>query len=276
MAKPGPDLPALQLFKGHTVHQRFSPVLHKFSYRLFLLDLDIDRLEEADSQSRLFSVNRTNIFSFRTRDHGNREDSTLRPWAEEMFSGVGIALDGGTIRLVTLARHLFYKFAPISLWFGYDSEGDLRGIIYEVNNTFGQSHSYVAKTDGARSRHIADKQLYVSPFFDVTGQYRFTLRAPDKRLSLVIENMLDDERRHMATIKAHAADATDFAFLGAMVVRPLSSLGVTLGIHFEALRLWIKGARYRSNPGAPETSFTAATQKSAKPISQDHELSSSQ
>ena len=251
-------LPALQLFKGHTIHQRFTPVTHRFSYRLFLLDLDIDRLADAQKQSALFSVNRPNLFSFRTRDHGDRTSDDLRPWAEDMFAEAGIVLGGGPIRLITLARHLFYKFAPISLWYGYDQTGELRGIIYEVNNTFGQSHCYVAKTDGARSQHDVDKQLYVSPFFDVTGQYRFTLRTPDDQLSLVIENRLEGDRQHMATIKARAAKADSLAFLKAMLARPLSSLGVSIAIHFEALRLWIKGAGYRSNPGAPKTSATQA------------------
>jgi DUF1365 family protein len=272
------DLPPLRIFKGHTAHQRFLPVTHKFSYRLFLLDLDIDRLDEASGQSKLFSVNKPNLFSFRPQDHGNRTDKNLRPWAEDVFSDAGIVLDGGPIRLVTLARHLFYKFAPISLWYGYDQTGALRGIIYEVNNTFGQSHCYVARTDADRSQHDVDKQLYVSPFFDVTGQYRFTLRKPDDRLSLVIENMLDGERQHMATIKARATTASNVTFLKAMLLRPFSSLGVTFAIHFEALRLWVKGAVYRSNPGAPAKRATIArpTEAGAKPTQADNELSPSQ
>ncbi|MEO9969522.1 MAG: DUF1365 domain-containing protein [Hyphomonadaceae bacterium] len=258
MVDPLPTTPALRLFKGRTAHQRFTPVEHKFSYRLFLIDLDIDRLDEASKQSRLFSVNRANLFSFRSTDHGNRRDVDLRPWADAIFADAGIDLGGGPIRLVTLARHLFYKFAPISLWFGYDNSGSVVGIIYEVNNTFGQSHCYVANVDGARSVHDADKKLYVSPFFDVTGQYRFTLRTPDDKLSLVIENMLEGKRQHMASIQARAFNATGMAFAVAAIFRPLSSFGVSMAIHFEALKLWIKKAGYRSNPGAPVTASTKA------------------
>lgn len=253
-----PTVPALRLFKGHTAHQRFAPIEHKFSYRLFLIDLDIDRLDEVNKQSRLFSVNGVNLFSFRSTDHGNRRDVDLRPWADAMFAEAGIDLDGGSIRLVTLARHLFYKFAPISLWFGYDKSGSLVGIIYEVNNTFAQSHCYIAHVEGARSVHDADKKLYVSPFFDVTGQYRFTLRTPDEKLSLVIENMLEGKRQHMASIQARAFKATGKAFAAAAIARPFSSFGVSVAIHFEAFKLWIKKAGYRSNPGAPATASTQA------------------
>ena len=258
MPEPMTNLPAMRLFKGHTMHKRFVPIEHQFRYRLFLLDLDIDRLDEADQQSRLFSIDRPNLFAFKPTDHGNRNDRELRPWAELRFKEAGIDLQGGTIRLVTLARHLFYKFAPISLWFGYDRAGRLQGIIYEVNNTFEQSHCYVAPTTGARSQHEADKALYVSPFFDVTGQYRFTVRAPSDTLSLVIENMMENKRQHMATIKASAHAATGFEFLAASVLRPFSSIGVSLAIHFEALKLWIKGAGYRPSPGPPATPASSA------------------
>jgi len=243
--------PALLLYKGQTQHTRFVPFEQSFSYKLFLIDIDIDRLDEANKQSPCFAVERANLFSFRRRDHGTRKSTHLRPWAENIFEGANINLEGGVIRLITLPRHLLYKFAPISLWYGYGPDGALRGIIYEVNNTFGETHAYVAATHNERSQHEAEKQLYVSPFFDVSGKYRFTLRAPGDRLSLVIENIVDDTRVHMANIKAIRHAATGKAFLKAGLTQPFSTLGVTAGIHFEALKLWLKKAGYRSRPAAP-------------------------
>ncbi len=253
------ELPAVSLYRGETRHLRFKPFRQSFAYKLFLIDIDIDRLEEADKQTRLFAVDRLGLFSFRRKDHGSRLDTPLRPWAERNFLEAGIHLEGGAIRLVTLPRHLFYKFAPISLWFGYGYDGTLRGIIYEVNNTFGETHAYVAPIDSARTQHEAAKNLYVSPFFDVSGTYRFTLRAPDERLSLVIDNVLEGDRIHCATLKARRCAATDMAFLRASLMRPISTLGVTLGIHFEALKLWVKKAGYRSRPPAKATKVTIAS-----------------
>lgn len=250
--------PALMLYKGQTQHTRFVPFRASFAYRLFLLDIDIDRLDEASQQSVCFSAQGPSLFSFRQRDHGSRIDTQLRPWAERMFKGANIILDGGVIRLVTLPRHLFYKFAPISLWFGYGPSGDLRGVIYEVNNTFGDTHAYVAAVTEGRNQHSADKQMYVSPFFDVTGKYRFTLRAPDDRLSLIIDNLEDNQRTHMANIKAKRFAATNGAFLKAALTRPFSTLGVSIGIHFEALKLWLKKAGYRARPSPPQNAMSAA------------------
>ena len=250
--------PALRLLKGRTDHVRFAPFHHRFGYRLFLIDLDIDRLGEAARTSRLFSVDRANLFSFRRRDHGARTDADLRPWAEARLRENDIDPDGAAIRLVTFPRHLGYKFAPLSLWFAHGPDGGLRAIIYEVNNTFGESHSYVAAADGSPAFHRGEKTFHVSPFFDVSGQYRFSLRRPEGGLGLVIDSFEGAERLHMATIKARYAPAGDGQFLLASPTRPLSSLAVTLGIHWQALKLWIKGAKYRPKPAPPSTASTPA------------------
>ena len=251
-------VPALNLWKGQTVHARYVPFERRFAYDLALIDIDIDRLEEAGRQSAFFSVDRPNLFSFSRKDHGARADIPLRPWAEDMLSKAGVKLDGGAIRLVTLPRHLFYKFSPISLWYGYGPAGDLRGIIYEVNNTFGDTHSYVAAVSGNRSRHESDKAFHVSPFFDVTGTYRFTLRAPDDRLGVVVESLKDGTRLHMANITARRQPATTRTLLATTLYRPFSTLGVTLGIHWQALKIWLRGAKYRSRPTPPEHAATLA------------------
>lgn len=250
---------ALSLYVGETRHSRYTPFEQSFVYKLFLIDVDIDRLDEADRQSRFFSVDRPGLFSFRRRDHGERKNIALRPWAETMFAKAGIALEGGVVRLVTLPRHLFYKFSPISLWYGYGADNKLRGIIYEVNNTFGDTHAYVAAAADGRTQHDAVKNMYVSPFFDVNGSYRFTMRSPGETLSLVIDNILEAKRIHSATLKAKRQPATDLAFLAAAFTRPFSTLGVTLGIHYEAFKLWVKKAGYRSRPPANQAQATKAT-----------------
>ncbi|MEO0884123.1 MAG: DUF1365 domain-containing protein, partial [Pseudomonadota bacterium] len=208
---PDAPIPPLRLYIGQTRHSRFVPFEQSFAYKLFLIDIDIDRLDEAGRICRLFSIEKPNLFSFSRRDHGDRQTVSLRPWAEKKFGQAGIDLHGGTIRLVTLPRHAFYKFSPISLWFGYGPVGDLRGIIYEVNNTFGDTHAYVAAADRSRMRHEAEKNLYVSPFFDVSGAYRFTIHPPDETLNLVVDNFDQDQRIHMANIKARSHPATDAA-----------------------------------------------------------------
>lgn len=250
--------PPLQFWFGQTVHQRFTPFEQRFRYRLFLVDIDIDRLDEAHGLTHLFSVDRPSLFSFHSGAHGAQADaSSLRPWAEKQFANAGVDLSGGIIRLVTFPRHQFFKFAPISMWYGYSPNGNLAGIIYEVRNTFGERHSYVSKIASNRSVHVADKALHVSPFFDVTGQYKFTLRTPTDRLSIAIESNDDSGRTHIATLTARAAPANAKTLVRGAVTMPFSTLGVTVGIHWQALKLWLRGAGYRS-PIIPESASSIA------------------
>lgn len=255
------ERPAIRLLKGHTTHQRSIPFTHRFKYGLRLIDVDIDRLDEAAKASPVFSVERPNLFSFRRRDHGAREDAPLRLWAETQFATAGIDLDGGEIRLITYPRHLFYKFAPISLWLGHGPDGALRGILYEVNNTFGETHTYVATTpDAPHSRHDTDKVFHVSPFFDVSGRYEFTLRDDENKLSLIVATQTPNGQQHMATIMARKQPMTTASLVWIMFTKPLNTLAVTLAIHWQALRLWMKGARYHSKPKQAEPRITLATQ----------------
>ena len=260
------EQPALRLLKGHTVHQRSVPFTHRFKYGLGLIDVDIDRLDEARKTSPLFNIDATSLFSFNRRDHGARKTTDLRPWAEAEFKRAGIDVSDGTIRLVTFPRHAFYKFAPISLWLGHSADGALQGILYEVNNTFGETHVYVAATpEMSRHQHATDKVFHVSPFFDVSGAYQFTLKWTDDRLNLIVATMKDDQQTHVATISAKTFPATSAGFLSLAIRKPFSSLGVTAAIHWQALKLWIKGAKYHSKPKQSSVRTTIATPRSAAP-----------
>lgn len=258
--------PALRLLKGHTTHQRSAPFMHRFKYGLALIDIDVDRLDEAAAQSALFGVDKSNLFSFNRRDHGERKSKDLRLWADRHFEGAGIELNGGAVRLVTFPRHAFYKFAPISIWLGHDPQGNLAGVLYEVNNTFGETHTYVASTPNtSRNRHIGDKQFHVSPFFDISGKYQFTLRYDANQFSLIVATMHGDKQTHMASIKTKAQNATNGAFAKLAIRRPISSLGVTFAIHWQALRLLLKGAKYHSKPKQSDARTTYTDTEKAAP-----------
>ncbi|MEM6534094.1 MAG: DUF1365 domain-containing protein [Pseudomonadota bacterium] len=254
------QLPALRLFKGHTTHQRSTPFRHRFRYGLSLIDIDIDRLAEAGKQSVLFSIDRPALFGFKPQDHAGNTPDTLRPWAEQQWESAGVTVPDGALRLLTFPRHWFYKFAPISIWIGYNSDGGPRAILYEVHNTFGDTHTYAAEIpmSGARHQHEADKTFHVSPFFDISGRYRFTLRLDAQQFRLIVETLHGGAQTHMATIQSKARSATTMQFAALAVSKPISSLAVTLAIHWQALKLWIKGAKYHARPTPPRQTVTRA------------------
>ena len=256
----GPTSP-LRLHKGTTTHRRFQPFLSSFTYRLALIDLDIDQLDQASRQTTLFSVERLSLFGFRRKDHGTLETAALRPWAESQLREAGIDVPDGPIRLITLPRHFFYKFAPISLWIAFDTCERPRAIIYEVRNTFGERHAYAADLNEKWSRHEAPKAFHVSPFLDVTGTYQFSLTYGIDGVRLGVTTIKDGGPAHMASLSTVSRPATDRALAAWAVQMPLSTFGVTMAIHWEALKLWRKGARYHPKPPRPERGLTRARPK---------------
>ncbi|RIJ26143.1 DUF1365 domain-containing protein [Henriciella barbarensis] len=251
--------PALRLHEGDTVHRRFTPFVSDFSYRIFMLEVDIDRLPDAREQCRLFGIDEGALFSFQTDEHGAQGEQSLRGWAEERLLEAGIDASSLRLKLITFPRHLFYKFAPISVWIAEDEDARPAGVIYEVRNTFGERHVYVAAADGGWSRHAADKVFHVSPFFDVSGKYEFSLQRDETTLRLGVSTVSEGGVKHMATLSTKAAAATDSALIRKAVSMPFSTLGVTLAIHWEALKLWLKGANYHPKPHQAQRKVSVAT-----------------
>lgn len=246
--------PASALYYGTVVHRRLKPVEHRLAYRVYYLLLDLDELATVDRALRLLSWNRPNLFSFHDRDHGQGDGRSLRSYVETQLSDAGIDIDGGAIRLLTMPRVLGYVFNPLSVYFCHDREGRLRAILYEVNNTFGQRHSYlavVAKDEPAIVRHGCQKCFYVSPFIDMETSYRFQMRPPGEDLAITIEQSDQSGPLLVASLTGRRAALTDRALIRAFVTHPLLTLKVIGGIHWEALRLLRKGLRPRRRPLPP-------------------------
>ncbi|MBI1341239.1 DUF1365 family protein [bacterium] len=255
MIQPAP----IQLYVGRTVHVRETPFRRSFSHRIAMIDIDIDQLDAAARSTPLFGVDRARPISFRQRDHGERRPGArLRAWAEARLREAGVEAEELVLRLIAFPRVLGYGFSPISLWCAATPDGEPRAVIYEVHNTFGESHSYVSPLDGSGVRNTAQKALHVSPFFDVSGRYRFTFRPPDDKLHLIVENVAPDGREHIASLVARRRPLTTGSALSLLARMPLSGLGVMAAIHWQALLLLLRGARYRDKPDPSEHKTTLA------------------
>ena len=249
---------AAELYVGETTHQRFSPP-HKFRYRLFELLVDVDAIETEPLHLRLLRRGRFGLMSFDRRDHGPRDGSALRPWVEARLAESGVAATATRIRLFCFPRVLGFVFNPLSIFFAYDAEERLEAVIYEVSNTFGQSHAYVAPATGARfERHSVQKALYVSPFFEVEGGYRFRIAAPGERFELTILKQVNGRADFCAVWTAQRRPLTDAALAGLFLGMPLMTLGVVFAIHWQALRLWLKGARFHIRAPGPRMAASRA------------------
>lgn len=250
-----PNNPAMAepcLYQGEVMHMRLTPFRHQFRYRVFSLLLDIDRLEETCAPLRLLSLDRFNLLSFHCRDHGARDGSALRPWVDRQLLAHGRPKPA-RVRLLSFPRILGYAFNPLSVYYCEDAEGRLESVIYEVKNTFGDQHPYVlaapADADGA-ARHEEAKDFFVSPFIGIDQTYSFTIRPPGDRLSLRIRQRDAEGPWLIATQCARRVALSDAGLLRLWLRHPLMTVKVFGAIHWQALKLAIKGATFHRYRGA--------------------------
>ena len=231
------------LFVGTIRHRRLGPVSHVFTYPLFMVLLDIDRVPELMAVSRVTSHNRWNWASFDDRDHLGDPSRALRARLDADASRHGIELPDGRIFLLTHLRYLGYCFNPVSFFYCFDSGDRLRLVLAEVNNTFGGSHNYWLRPDPASRtfRAAAEKSLYVSPFMPPDLAYAFALSRPAERLVAHMESRRDGLLLFDATLSLERRPWTAREVRRTLLRHPAMTAAVIAGIHWQALRLWWKG-----------------------------------
>lgn len=245
------------LYTGHVVHKRVAPHRHALRYSVFSCLFDCSKLAALDARLKLFSFNRFNLFSLYDRDHldGAGLESSLREIAERSGQGGRIA----RFMMLCYPRILGYAFNPLTVYFGLDAEDSVRLVIYEVRNTFGGRKTYVLPAEpGPRGliNQECRKRLYVSPFNAVEGDYSFhaTPLGDDLTVGVALRTAAGP------VLKAHfrgtRSDLTDANLLRAIARTGWMTVKVIGGIHYEALKLWLKGMRVVRRPPAPASPVT--------------------
>jgi len=250
------------LYTGTVMHHRVRPKKHRLNYRVFSMLLNLDELEHLSKRLKLFSFNNFNVFSFHNKDHGLRTDIPLRQWVDAQLSLAGINLNGGAVHLLCYPRIFGYAFNPLSVYFCYDSESRLTATLYEVRNTFGQSHIYLIRVDDQDSKVIrqsCSKNLFVSPFIEMGATYNFRIQPPTNSVTVAINESDKQGKFLFASFTGNRIPLTDRKLLRMVFAYPLMTLKVIAGIHWEALKLWRKGVPLAHRPEAPTKPVSVIT-----------------
>ena len=231
------------IYAGAVVHTRLRPKKHNLRYSVFSLLLDLDELPTLDRSLRLFGVNRRGLFSFWEKDHGDGVSGGLKTWVASQLLDAGINTDHLSIRVLCYPRIFGYVFNPLTVYFCYDRQSELRAVIYEVCNTFHERHAYIipaAGEDGGQISHSCTKDLYVSPFVPMDCRYDFSVRIPAEQVRIAIKESDADGVFLYAMFQGRQSPLTDRGLAMAFFRYPLMTFKVTAAIHWEALRLWLK------------------------------------
>lgn len=249
--------PRSRIYRGTLRHRRFIPKAHAFSYQVWMAWLDLDELPTLFDNVPGFSARGPALARFRREDYLGPTDRPLRTAVrEELIRQLGSAPDG-KIYVLTQLRTFGSVFNPVSMYYAYDHVGRLSAVLGEVTNMpWKERTCYVCRVDTARHSHHAsfEKVMHVSPFNPMEMTYHWKFNPPGETLYLHMENWQDSKRHFDATLTLEAAPATRKVLLTTLARQPFMSLKTVAGIHFEALRLWLKRIPVYNHPKRKETS----------------------
>ncbi|MEP0235377.1 DUF1365 domain-containing protein [Roseibium sp.] len=265
---PPPDAAAC-LYSGSVMHARMKPVAHRFNYDVFSLLIDLDRLEDAAGLSPFFSIRRFNLVSFDPKDHGPRDGSDLRQHVDALLEAQGLKRPSKVL-LLAYPRILGTVFNPLAVYYAYDETDALVAMVYEVRNTFGDLHQYVApvregQLSSAGLRQDQEKLFYVSPFIDMDQHYHFRLMPPGQSVRIRILETDDEGPLLSATFSGNHKPLTSSVLLKLCIRIPLLTAKVVGGIHWQAFKIWRKRVRFYPRP-APGASRQSSSDHPSGPL----------
>lgn len=231
------------------MHKRLFPKVNAFSYGIFYLAFPLSQIKNLP-----IKINHFGALSFYVSDHGMRDGYDLETWARDILNKYGITQANGEIVLVCMPRVFGYVFNPVSFWICYDQDRKVRAVLCEVNNTFGETHTYLcAHPDQAEitSDDILEGQkvFHVSPFLQRDGHYTFRFDFSGSRCGFWIDYYDGNGKKQLITaltgklVNMNAANLRKACWTYPLVT--FKAIGL---IHWQALKLLAKGIKYVPKP----------------------------
>ena len=243
------------VYTGSVRHRRFGPAPHAFSYRLFMMYLDLAELPDALDGRWLWSARRPAVAWFRRADYlgdpGVPLDRAVRDEAARLTG----RRPGGPVRMLTHLRYLGWVMNPVTFYYCFSADGGrVDTILAEVTNTpWGERHTYALPAEGDEgrraSRHRLGKAFHVSPFMPMEQRYDWRFGVPGRRLAVHMESIERGVRVFDATLSLRREPLEGRTLARALVRFPWMTARVMGGIYWEAARLRLKGNPYHPHPG---------------------------
>lgn len=249
----------IKLIEATIHHTRLTPRRNSFTYKSYYLALPLSLLTNAVNTTHPLAIDRPAFIAFHTRDHGPKDGSSLEQWARAHLASANLTKADGEIILITMPRIAGYIFNPVSFYLCLDHAGRLRAVIAEVNNTFGEHHSYICAHQDERPIKPEDtlrtqKLFHVSPFLKREGSYQFTFNYSESRFLARINLLMPEGEGQPAKLKLTTSMSGEITPLTAVTLHraawrhPFNTLKTITLIHWQALKLFLKGVSYVRKP----------------------------
>ena len=240
------------IYKGRIKHRRFTPVMQSFNYSIFMTFFDINKIESIFKKSILWNVNKFALISFQRKDyHGDPNISLDLAVRETIYQKKGIKIEG-PIRILTHLRYFGYCFNPVTFYYCYNkNDTKVQMIMAEVTNTpWNERYTYFidSKKNNNFLEHL-DKKFHVSPFWEMDHQYEWYFTSPNEKIFVNMKNFKSKQKVFDATLDLNQRIEMNFYnLLFHTLTYPFLTLMVYLRIHYQALKLWLRGVKYVDHP----------------------------
>lgn len=234
------------------MHNRLAPKKHKFNYNIFMFWLDIDRVGEVAERIPLFSHNKRGAFRFNDSDHFKytegdaRNNLTVRQKLDAYLVEIGIVKMPTKVMLLTHVRMLGHVFNPVSFYFCFNEQDGCDYVVTEISNTFGEMKLFLVdrKNENVFEQY-EQKYFYVSPFTDMDTSFEFRYKVPEEKLNIQI-NVQDKsgDKFFISTLTGTQKTLSNAQLWWYLFRFPFVTVKVVLGIHWQALLLWLKKLPY--------------------------------
>ncbi|QIL20559.1 DUF1365 domain-containing protein [Thermomonas sp. HDW16] len=248
---------ASAIYEGSVRHRRYAPRAHAFAYRMAQLYLDLDELDSVFRDRWLWSVERRNLAAFQRRDFLGDPSQPLADAVRDRVQNATGERPGGPIRLLSHLRYAGYSFNPVSFYYCHDTSGALHSIVAEITNTpWKERHAYVLPLADAERRGRAlhwafDKAFHVSPFLPMQRRYGWSFTEPGNDLRVHMDVSDGSTREFDATLQLERQPLNAASLARVLWRYPLMTAQVVGGIHWQALRLWLKRTPVHDHPSPP-------------------------
>ena len=246
-----------KLINCEVMHQRLSPRKNAFRYDVYYLGIPLSQIE-SNAIGETLNLNRFGLHSFYEKDHGYRDGTSLKAWLYDMFDTYKFEKPK-EVFLISMPRILGYVFNPVSFWFCWNRKDELYAVVSEVNNTFGETHSYLTYLDDKDTNgdYVAKKVFHVSPFLEREGYYDFQFSLSDDSIKIHI-NLFDSNKEKilLTSLSGKFDDLNSMSLKRAFFRVPFATMKSIFLIHFQAVKLLLKKIKFISKPKQLDDRFT--------------------
>ena len=243
------------IYEGNVRHRRFSPVKHHFTYKLFMLYLDLDELSNLFDDYWFWSCKRSNLAHFRRSDHIGNPNQALKDSAHDLVEAHCGNRPSGPVRLLTHLRYFGYRINPVSFYYCYDKQDkNVEAIVAEINNTpWGEQYAYVLDEGSNTGKeeekcYRIDKAFHISPFMPMNQKYQWFFNSPCKQLNVHMQTYDDESTLFDATMNLSQTNISSANLSRVLIQYPFMTARVGMAIYWQALKLWGKQTPFHPHP----------------------------